>query len=68
MGKRFSLELEWEEKKLSESFQVEVAWINPKKIGDLQPGMGLKFVDPSPQQRRFVQNMVHALIDKAVKK
>ncbi len=66
MGTKIEFELEWVEKKKSLKLKGEVVWINPKTLNDLKPGMGLKFVDLDADQNKFLQDMIHDLLNRAM--
>ena len=47
---------------------VEVAWANPKFVGDLPPGMGVKFLNLSEPDRLLIQKLVNQKVEEALKK
>lgn len=69
IGTRIRFDLEWKQqdgKTLTLKLAGEVSWVNPKQIGDLQPGMGVRFVDLAPDQQSLLKQMTHELLDRAI--
>ncbi len=46
-----------------EAFKLRgaVAWINPVRIGDSNPGMGIRFVDLTPDERERIVEVVRTI-------
>lgn len=44
-----------------------VAWINTKTIGELPPGIGIRFVNLSVTQHQMIQKLIHSALDTALK-
>lgn len=65
IGTQIDFELDWVDKKKKLQFRGEVAWINPKTLGDLKPGFGVKFVNPTDEQSRMIKEMILHLLNKA---
>jgi uncharacterized protein (TIGR02266 family) len=51
-----------------EPVQCEVAWVNPKDMPDLPPGMGVKFHKISDAVRSKVQRLVDSMVEAELKK
>ncbi len=65
IGTQIDFELEWVEQRKKLSFRGEVAWINAKNLGELKPGFGVKFVDPSENHKQLIKEMILHLLNKA---
>lgn len=65
IGTSIDFELDWVEKKQKLGFRGEVAWINPKNLGELKPGFGVKFVNLTDEQNRMIKEMILHLLNKA---
>lgn len=65
IGTQIDFEMLWVDKKQNLKFRGEVAWINPKTLGELKPGFGVKFVNPTDQQKQMIKEMINQLLTKA---
>jgi len=64
IGTQIDFEIDWVEKKQKLNFRGEVAWINPKTLGELKAGFGVKFVNPTEEQSRMIKEMISHLLSK----
>ncbi len=67
MGKKIKVLLQLPEETASHEIDVEVAWLNPKGVGHLPPGMGVKFVQIPPEARRKIDQMIERQVEKTIK-
>lgn len=65
VGSKIEVEIELQEEKKSQSFSGEVAWVNTRETTDLKVGMGVKFLNLSPDQTNFLREFVHAQLTKS---
>lgn len=68
IGNQVEFTVEIEETHKSMKISGEVAWTNPKGFRNLPPGVGLKLKDLNIDQERFIQQLVHALLDQSILK
>lgn len=68
MGQKLSFEIELEDKQIKMTFEGEVAWLNPKKIENLKPGVGLRFLNMNPQKQEFIDELVEEALGDQIKK
>jgi len=68
VGKKLELDLALPQSGHIIQTMVEVAWANPKGVGDLPPGMGVKFLNLSEPDRVLIQNLVTTKVEQVIKK
>ena len=68
VGKKFELDLALPGSGRIIQLMVEVAWANPKRVGDLPPGMGVKFLNLSDGDRKLIQKLVTQQVEAEIKK
>lgn len=67
MGASINIKLQIEETNKSMLFEAEVAWVNPKPLSAMEPGVGAKFKSLTEEQNRFLQDLIHRVLDQKVK-
>lgn len=68
VGSKITVHIRFDEKSEPEPVECEVAWVNPKVMADLAPGMGVKFYKISDKTRSKVQRLVDEMLESEVKK
>lgn len=68
VGKKLELDLALPDSGKVIQTMVEVAWANPKVVGDLPPGMGVRFINLSEPDRKLIQRLVAQKVEEAIKK
>ncbi len=67
IGTKTTLKIKLPGEKESLTISVEVAWVNPKVLGDMQPGLGFKFLDLDEKNRTKLKRLFDQALDAAVK-
>lgn len=68
VGTKIDLRLSLPNSKNPLELKVEVAWSNPKGVGELPPGMGVKFLNLQAEDRNRIQALIDASLEKAIEK
>lgn len=67
VGTKFELDLALPNFKKVAQVTVEVAWTQTKRVGDLEPGMGVKFVHLPQEIKAKIQELVTAKVEEEIK-
>jgi uncharacterized protein (TIGR02266 family) len=64
MGQKLEIELTLPGEESSFKVSTEVAWVNPRAVGDLGPGIGVRFLNLDDKKRTKIQRLVESALEK----
>ena len=67
IGQKLELKLKLPNSQSEIELKVEIAWLNPKGVGDLPPGVGVKYLNLSEADRRRIQALIESKLETAIK-